>query len=306
MEIKYVPYEEIDKQQWDHCISNAKHGSLYGMSFYLDAIAPEWDALITGEYEIVMPLIRRKKYGIRYLYQPAFLPGTGIFSAEAVSSETVNAFIGEVFRRFRFAEINMLYPVVFTATHKKVKLSTRNNFVVDLKRKYGAVAADYHPHFSKSLRRLQKLSLKYIASGDVKEVTDLFSSLYMNKISGLKEEEVMRFYNACILMREKQNVIVRKVYAEEKLLCAVILLKFKDRLYNMLSCVTAEGKKAEANYFLYDKIIEEFSGNNFVFDLEGSDIPGIADFYLKMSPVNEPDQFIRYNDLPLPFRFFKK
>ena len=32
----------------------------------------KWDALVLDDYAAVMPLTWRRKYGTRYLYQPAF------------------------------------------------------------------------------------------------------------------------------------------------------------------------------------------------------------------------------------------
>ncbi len=43
--------------------------------------AGQWDALVLDDYQAVMPLTWRSKFGIRYLYQPAFTQQTGIFSA---------------------------------------------------------------------------------------------------------------------------------------------------------------------------------------------------------------------------------
>ena len=40
--------------------------------------------------------------------------------------------------------------------------------------------------------------------------------------------------------------------------------------------------------------------------MEGSDIPGIADFYIRMAPEPQPYTYIRYNRLPLLLRIFKK
>jgi rRNA processing protein Gar1 len=57
---------------------------------------------------------------------------------------------------------------------------------------------------------------------------------------------------------------------------------------------------------LYDKLIEEFSQSSLVLDFEGSDIPGIADFYKSMGPVNQPYFFVKYNELPKLIKKFKK
>src|SRR5688572_10861129 len=77
--IRFVPYKEIDFTKWDNCIATASNGLIYGYSYYLDHMAKQWDGLVLNDYEAVMPLIWRKKYGILYCYQPPFTQQCGWF-----------------------------------------------------------------------------------------------------------------------------------------------------------------------------------------------------------------------------------
>ena len=74
----------------------------------------------------------------------------------------------------------------------------------------------------------------------------------------------------------------------------------------MISCISTEGKKLEANYFLYDRIIHEFADTSVMLDFEGSDAEGIAAFYKKFNPAKQPYPFIRYNNLPSYIKIFKR
>src|SRR5436190_22577275 len=91
--IQYLVNTGIEKTKWDRCMDNAVNGLVYGYSFYLDAMADNWDALVMGDYEAVMPLTWKKKYGIHYLCQPFLTPQLGIFSS------TINAVMLENFLR---------------------------------------------------------------------------------------------------------------------------------------------------------------------------------------------------------------
>ena len=306
MEIIHVPYNKIDRVKWDRCISNAVYGSLYATVLYLDHVAGKWDALVGGDYETVMPLIFKSKGGIKYLHQPAFLPMSGIFSEKKIPVKTTNLFISKAFSIFKYADLALAPPAVFFGQDKKIKTSLKNNFVIRLDRHAEKIRANYDPSFTKSLRRLQKLELEYSESTEIKEVLSLFLELYGDKIS-MKKNMTTGFYSACVLLQQKGDVIIRKATDKNgQLLCTALLLRFKGRLYNMISCMNPEGKKAEANYFLYDNIIGEFAGKALLLDLEGSDIKGIAYFYQKMGGINEPYQFIRYNNLPALLRLIKK
>src|SRR5687767_14846783 len=59
--LQYLHRKQIDTRKWDQCITNAANGLIYARSFYLDTMASNWDALVLGDYEAVMPLTWRKK-----------------------------------------------------------------------------------------------------------------------------------------------------------------------------------------------------------------------------------------------------
>ena len=77
------------------------------------------------------------------------------------------------------------------------------------------------------------------------------------------------------------------------------------RIYNIMSVSLPTGRNKKAHFFLLDQLIKEFAGENRILDFEGSEIPGIAEFYRKFGSINEPYPFFYYNRLPVPIRFFK-
>ena len=91
--LKHLLHSEIDKVKWNHCISKSDHALLYAEAEYLDALAVNWDALVLNDYESVMPLCWKSKWGINYLYQPPFVQQSGIFSTKPLSDIVVQQFI---------------------------------------------------------------------------------------------------------------------------------------------------------------------------------------------------------------------
>ncbi|MGZ3950491.1 MAG: hypothetical protein ACXVBZ_03805, partial [Flavisolibacter sp.] len=78
-EIYYKRRHEVEIDKWDRCISGSSNGLIYAYSYYLDATADNWDALVLNDYQAVMPLPWRKKFGVFYLYQPSFAAQLGVF-----------------------------------------------------------------------------------------------------------------------------------------------------------------------------------------------------------------------------------
>ena len=85
--IQLVHHANIDFEQWDMCISSAVNSEIYAYSWFLDCVSPQWSALILNDYEAVMPLPIKSKYGIRYIVQPPFCQKLGIFSPQTISEE---------------------------------------------------------------------------------------------------------------------------------------------------------------------------------------------------------------------------
>ena len=126
-------------------------------------------------------------------------------------------------------------------------------------------------------------------------------------MSSVTAEDYTNFKTLCSQLYTSDNLVLRTATAQNNQLAALVLmLKDKNRLYNVISCSTDFGRSRQANYFIYDKIIEEFSGSGLIFDFEGSDIKGIADFYKKFGTINQPYPFIKWNNLPAIVKFLKK
>lgn len=307
MPVQFVPYDQIDRQQWDDCILHATNGLIYARSFYLDQIAGNWDALILGDYEAVMPLVWRKKWGIEYLYQPSFVQQLGVFHKNTLGTDIMESFLEHAFERFSYADITINYAMTDLFLPAGITISERTNFILPMMVPYEQLYQQYHPDFTKSLRRLKKLELKYAPTDDLENTISLYESLYADKIESVTDKDITGFKNICKQLADANNLVIREARtAENELLAVALLLKDEKRLYNIISCITAPGKKMEANYFLYDKIIEEFAGNGLILDLEGSDIKGVANFYKKFNPLNQPYLHLKQNDLHPVLKLFKK
>jgi len=301
MEIKYFTNDKIDKRKWDDCITNANNGLIYAYSFYLDTMAKNWDALILNDYEAVMPLTWNKKYGIRYLYQPPFTQQLGIFSKQVITENLLSQFVDLVKKRFRFAEIflNSTEPIANT--------NPCSNFILPINHPYQTIQANYKPTFLKSLKHSKKSLPIYISSGNYIEAIDVYVKEYGKRMPHLHDEDYKALSLLCGTAFQNKILIIRKVVSSEnKLLAIALLLKDKKRLYNIMSVVPKKSRAAEANYFLYDELIKEFSGEIEILDFEGSDIDGIASFYKKFGAIDQPYYFFRYNNLPWPLKYLKQ
>jgi len=307
LKLTYIKHEHIDKKEWDLCINNAINKLVYAESVYLDKMCGNWDAIILNDYEAVMPLPWKIKFGIKYLYQPAFYQQGGIYSRNKISEKTTERFILEACSHFKFSTFSLNYGNPITASPGSFKIIIRNNFILDLQKNYESLSASYSPYLKRKLKKSITYQLKYKVSDDIHATIEQFKSLYKKKIPSVRNIDYTHFEELCIHFAKEKKLFIREVYdaTEKRLLAAVLMIKDSNRIYNLVPCLFPAGKKLSANYFLYDSMMKEFSGQQLVFDFEGSDIEGIAFFYRKFTDNNQPYPFIRFNNLPKIIRWIK-
>ena len=306
MIIKYLKHSEIDKCKWDECILKAHNSLIYVHSFYLDnCTSCLWDALILEDYEAVMPITLRYKYGISYLYQPAFLQQGGVFSEKDIDQKIINLFLVEVLKRFQFAEINLNYANEYLNA-PNIQVKELNNFILPLNTSYLQISSNFSNVFTRNVKTAKKNSFEYEKSSTVEPFVELFKKLYSSRFLSVKQKDYDALSKNCNELVKRNNVVLRTASINGEIYAGIILLKDENRIYNIASSITLKGRKLCANHFLYNAIIEEFAEKDLIFDLEGSDIKGISDFYLSMNPINQKYFSIKFNRLPKLIKIFKK
>ncbi|MBC7828388.1 MAG: hypothetical protein H7122_11630 [Chitinophagaceae bacterium] len=299
--IRYLKREQVDVAKWDMCIDKSPNGFIYGYSYYLDSMSKDWHALVLGDYEAIMPLTWNKKWGIRYLFQPAFIQQLGIFSPVDISQSLIDDFLSELFIHFRFGEITLNYK------NEYPRFQMRSNFIIFLHASYDELYSKYRGDAIRNLNRTQKFDINYAGDIDLRVALEAYRREYHKKIAGFKDSDYDHFETLCSMAQKNGEVLVRAVVGPEKNVLAVaVLLQKKKRLCLIQSTTFTEGRKVEANYFLIDRIINEFSGRDMLLDFEGSDIPGIAHFYKNFGSIDQPYFFFRFNHLPLSIRWMKR
>ena len=303
--LHYILQQDIDKKKWDRNLSKCSNRLIYATSLYLDTMAGSWDAIIYGDYEILMPLPIRKKFGFRYVYAPAFTQQLGAFYVNAPPSSFYTAAFELILTKTSLIE----YPLNYSNRDavKSEQTYLRSNFTICLQSDFSTLSALLLPAFTKTLRKLAKNKFYYVPSLNYNYAIQLYKTLYQAKQKSIKPADYNNFSVLVETLARRQQVVCRQVVdVENNVLAIALLLKDDLRLYNLIPCTTAVGRKLTANYLLYQELIKEFSEQNLILDFEGSDVAGIANFYKKMGPDNEPYPFIKINALPKIIKWIKQ
>ncbi len=308
MSLNYITYKKIDKTKWDDCIKKSINGLIYAESVYLDHMSANWDALVLDDYEAVMPLTWKSKWGIQYLYQPAFIQQGGIFFKTKLSVTIKRSFLESAYTYFRFAELTVNYMNSIDWKKPDLEITMRNNYILQLGSGYKNIYSGFNSYIKQRLNRLKKFSMVYKNSNNPFETIELYKELYNSRMGKLSVKDYNQFGKLCKYLQKNNRVVIRQVYdnEENELLASVLLLKDDHRIYNIISCIKPKGKKLLANYFLYNEVIKEFSEEDIILDFEGSDIPGVSYFYNKFTDNNQQYSFLKFNRLPSLIKLLKR
>jgi hypothetical protein len=135
----------------------------------------------------------------------------------------------------------------------------------------------------------------------------MYYKIYQHQIKELTINSQSRFKDLCQLLHIKGQCFTRFVTNQQnELLATAVYFIDNKRIYNVMNTTTLKGRKTEANYFLIAQVLREWAGNNLLFDLEGSEIPGVALFYEKFGASLQPYFHWHLNRLPLALRWIKR
>lgn len=278
MEINYIKRQDLDVEKYDSCIENAIQSRIYAFSWYLDIVADNWDVLVLDDYEAVMPVPWKRKYGVKYVTQPYFCQQLGVFSFKD-NKELQNLF---------FSNIPIIFLKISLNLHSGHKIflkeDTFENYVLKIYDNYD----DNYKKLNKNRKRVLKKSQKNNLQCKKIELSFLLKiagSSYNNLPYKLKDYEKLNKLSLKAI--EKEMGFVYGVYANGDFLGGIFFLKDKKRITYLFSVVNEEGKKKNAITYLIIEVLKKNLKKNLILDFEGSKDKGISRFYRSFGASKE-------------------
>lgn len=301
--IRYIQHADLSKTDWDRCISTAANGLVYAYSYYLDAMSPGWDALVLGDYAMVMPLTHKKKWGIAYLYQPFLTAQLGVFGNHLTPAH-ISAFTGRAAEHFRFIEICLNYGN--TTGIPAGSPGLRTNLVLPLSHSYAELAEQYNENTRRNIKKCQQSGTTIRKGTDAEGLISL--AVRQMQAQGVKPgHQVQRFRGLYHFLQEKEMATTYGVYdTANQLLSAAAFFFSHQRAYYILVGNNPEARNTGASHALIDAFIRDHAGKQLLLDFEGSDIPSLAQFYRSFGAINQPYPALRINRLPFFLKWLKR
>ncbi|HMH33991.1 MAG TPA: GNAT family N-acetyltransferase, partial [Puia sp.] len=178
-------------------------------------------------------------------------------------------------------------------------VSRRTNYIIPLEEDYSTIYDRFTEDAKKNIRRTEASGLTASQDVAMDQVIRLFVEAYGEKNKHISRNDYARFkilagqcidrgYGFAIGIRDSDNDLV----------AAAFFGKDEKRVYYILGAPNQQGRKTNAVHSLIDEVIRKYAGSGLIFDFEGSDIPSVAQFYRKFSPMSRQYDLVQLNRLP--------
>jgi hypothetical protein len=301
--IRYLSHKEIEFEKWDLCLEQASNSLVYGYSWYLNKVSPNWDALVLDDYHAVMPLTHGRKYFICYLHQPFFTQQLGVFAKAQLNQDLIIEFISAIPSKFKFIEVNLNEQNYYLS--EEYKLIKRKNYLLNLNKPYDKLVKDYNNQALRNLKKSRKQEIE-LRTIQYKEVITFYRIHKSEVTLGVKSEDYLALEGLMEVAYKRGKLFSKGVFSKsgELLACGSYLMQ-KGRIIFLIGTSSASGRETGAMHYLMDSMIFQFSNHKMLFDFEGSEIPGIARFYKSFGAIKTHYFRLKKNRLPWLLRLLK-
>ncbi|WP_340112243.1 hypothetical protein [Maribellus mangrovi] len=272
--IKYLKHSQIDKQKWDACIEKSHNGLMYALSWYLDCVSPNWDVLVLDDYEAVMPLTWRRKYGIKYLFVPYYTHRLGIFGSKEKVEQNSTAFVESIPKSFH--HVHYSFNSYNHLQTNKVKLSSNNLDFLKLDSDYKDLQSKYSKNHKKNIRKAKKQNLKIEENIEVSEFCNDYIGIHSASGKFSEFEGIFDVFRPlCGRINKHLKTYGCRIKSDNETDAVIMLAFFRGRAI-FHSAASQKGRKNKAQYLLIDHVIRKFSGSGTTMDFAGSNIKSIS------------------------------
>ena len=303
--IRLLSNKELDSARWDALLAASPQGHYGAYSFFLDEVAPGWSALVLGDYEAVMPLVTRSKYGFDYICIPFFINQLGVFTAlQRVSVELVDAFLQAIPKRYKFVELGL--NASNRVGLKDFVMQERKGQYIDLTADYKTIAAHYSSNLQRNLRKAEKQQLLLNNQCTPLEVVTLFKDSRGEALGHFTEKEYVLLESVMLVLQKADMGFVRQCRnTDNELLAAAFFAHSNGRITYVKGGATAKGREAGAMHLIMDSVLREFAGKATTFDFDGSSVPSVERFNRNFTEQEYVFVTAKRNALPWWVRWMK-
>ncbi|CAI8272272.1 MAG: Uncharacterised protein [Polaribacter sp. SA4-10] len=301
--IHRIERTDLDVEKYDACIAISAQSNLFGFSWYLDICCTNWIVLVLNDYEAVMPIPYRKKYGIKYVYTPLWILELGLYSkGEKVQ---IDSFLEVLKAHFKFAELRLNTGNYVEKNKNKTQINSLQ--FLFLKEGYESILKKYNRNRKRELIKAKNANLNENWTDAPEKLVSLFKgniALRLAKINEKDFENLLRLIKFCLANKTGELLTV---YSENKVLVsAAFFIKFNNKVTQLVCASDINNRDNGANTFSNDRAIFRYQNQFDIYNFGGSSMESIANYYKSFGAETETYRLLKHNNLFPLLKLFKR
>ncbi|CAG5072063.1 hypothetical protein DYBT9623_04001 [Dyadobacter sp. CECT 9623] len=303
---------EINDAAWNRLVEKSTQSIIYAFTFYLDLVCADWKALVwssAGEYETIMPLPVRRKWGFEIIYQPHFCQYLGVFSQRPVTAEEITAFLAQLNKHYRYISAYHFNPDNHEVLRSQlsqiagIEVEEQETHWLPLDQQYEKIANGYSRDRVRNLKRSEKSRWRYSVSNHIHPLIFLFVNHHARRIPGGVSHASYQTLEALFKsLSRMQCCDLWYAHRDGVIHAGILMIRFRGKAVFLFNAADEIGRKDNARTFLLDSYIKLHAESDLIFDFESPMKSSIASFYKSFGSTTVPFWKISKNRLPFPLR----
>lgn len=296
--IRLVKHGDIDATRWNETVGASGFPTVFCTYEMLDALVggATWNALVMDDYDYVMPLPERSKFGVHYVYSPFFVSQMGIFSAKPVTAQITSDFFNALPSADKHVDLllNQSNATDFIDSYT-ISLVTHT---LALYKDYQELSSAYSQNTRRNVKAARKSDL--VMKSDevgVEQVVRLFQeNRGQRKEVRFKPKDYEILTQAASVLKSQGLLEVLSVHTREgQLIAGALMVRDFQRYRFWFSGRDAQFADQKAMFFLLDEFINRHAGTPFLLDFNGSMNENVARLYKGFGGQPLPIKMISYS-----------
>lgn len=265
MKVRLIKKEDLDKVKYNSCVHYANNGNIFGYWWYLDAVSKDWEVLVEGDYESVMPLVWREDFlKTKALHQPGLLRESGIYSINVLSAVRIQKFLEAIPDTYKKINIH-LNEQNTTGDFPNFEKIEKTNHQMLLMDDYQKLANAYTESLKTRIEKAESNQLQSITNKKPEVIADFYKK-YTSEQNNLNHNfhTIQRImYNALHRGWGFTSSVLDK---DGGMLASNFFIYSHKKVVNLLPVVSPKGKELGALELMMDTLIKTHAGRPLILD----------------------------------------
>lgn len=271
--IRFVSHANIDPGKWDECVRSSLSFSMYGLSWFLDAAHPGWNAIIMNDYEAVLVIPTSRKFCINYALNPLFIRDCGIYSTRDLSDDEIKSMIHQIPLNYFKCELYI------QQLPDEYRSSMRSYQCISLNYSFEILKNEWNENTLRNINKAHRKGVEIIVDQDIDTVYQLFVTQKLSEISTIKKNDAVILQSIMQSALKNTEALVVKAFAGHQLLASALFMVDDQCVLFFKGASTPLGKSSGAMHLIMAKMIEKYASSHRILDFGGSNVPSVAQFY---------------------------